>query len=122
MNEKANYYTFDDSSGVKSIVAYKYLKDRNWIFMIKDSQKNVFKEVSNLKTLVGIICFFIVSSIILITFVLFNKVGKTLNKVEKSIVKLGNIDLDAAIEVEELISREDEIGSIAKAVTSLCDI
>ena len=121
-NEKASYSTFNDNSGVKSIVAYKYIKDRNWIFMIKDSQENVFKEVSNLKTLVGFLCFIILFSIMFITLVVFSKVGKTLNKVEKSIIKLGNIDLNAAIDVEELTSREDEIGSIAKAVTALCNI
>ena len=33
----ANTYSYQDENGVNQLVIYKYLKDRGWVFMVRNS-------------------------------------------------------------------------------------
>ncbi|MCX4341172.1 MAG: hypothetical protein OSJ72_16200 [Lachnospiraceae bacterium] len=42
---QAGTYSYEDENGVEQLVVYKYLEDRNWVFMVRDSVGEVYQEV-----------------------------------------------------------------------------
>ncbi len=40
-NTQAGTYSYKDENGVKQLVVYKYLQDRNWVFMVRDNVAEV---------------------------------------------------------------------------------
>lgn len=53
---QANTYSYRDENGVRQMVVYKYLKDRGWAFLVRDSAKEVFSTVMTVRVLVGVLC------------------------------------------------------------------
>ena len=53
---QAGTYSYRDENGVKQLVAYKYLKDRNWVFMVRDNASEVFREVTTVRISTAILC------------------------------------------------------------------
>ncbi len=43
---QAGIYSYQDEAGVDQLVVYKYLKDRNWVFMVRDHEAEVYGEVA----------------------------------------------------------------------------
>lgn len=39
---EANTYSYRDENGVNQLVVYKYLKDRGWVFMVRDNATEVY--------------------------------------------------------------------------------
>lgn len=66
-NTRAGTYSYQDQKGVDQLVVYKYLKDRNWVFMIRDSESEVYAAVKKVRILVGMLCAAVAAAIILIT-------------------------------------------------------
>ena len=55
-NTQAGTYAYEDENGVEQLVVYKYLKDRGWVFMVRDSAAEVFGALSEVRIAVGTIC------------------------------------------------------------------
>ena len=43
---EAGTYSYRDENGVKQLVVYKYLSDRDWVFMVRDNASEVYGRVS----------------------------------------------------------------------------
>ena len=55
-NTQAGTYSYQDENGVNQLVVYKYLKDRNWVFMVRDDTTEVYGKVGTIRFTVGILC------------------------------------------------------------------
>ncbi|MCI9005712.1 MAG: methyl-accepting chemotaxis protein [Lachnospiraceae bacterium] len=113
-------YSYEDSNGVEQLVVYKYLKDRGWVFMVRDSVAEVYGAVSSVRVVVGLICAAVTAAIILITLLVLYRQGKELMAVESAIGHLGDLDLSADRELEPFYGRTDEIGLIAQTTHNMC--
>ncbi len=113
-------YTYRDSSGVDQLVVYKYLKDRNWIFMVRDSASEVYEQVEAVRALVGVLCAAVAGFIILFTLLILYREGRELMAMERAIRRLGNLELSADEELEPFYGRHDEIGMIAQTIHHVC--
>ncbi len=118
---QANTYTYRDEQGVNQLVVYKYLKDRGWVFMVRDNASEVYHAVMLVRIIAGALCAAVAAAIILITLVILYRQGKELMVVEHAIHHLGNLDLSADRELEGFYGRMDEIGLIAQTVHDVCD-
>lgn len=114
-------YSYEDEKGVEQLVVYKYLKDRNWVFMVRDNVDEVYGEVSDVRTTVGILCAVVEAVIMLVTLLILHREGRELMAMEKAIERLGNLELSADQELESFYGRKDEIGMIALTIHHLCD-
>ena len=114
-------YSYRDENGVKQLVAYKYLKDRNWVFMVRDNAAEVFKEVTAVRITTGILCALVAGFIILVTLAILHREGRELMVMESAIRRLGNLELSADRELEAFYDRNDEIGMIAQTIHHVCD-
>ena len=114
-------YTYRDENGKKQIAVYQYLKDRGWIFIIRNSTKEAFGVLVGITIIIGVICAVIAGVISVIMRLVMRSVGRDLMTVETSIEQLGRLELDADKNLESLYEKEDEIGMIARTTHALCD-
>ncbi len=117
---QANTYTYRDENGSRQLVVYKYLKDRGWVFMVRDSAAEVYGSVTVVRVIVGILCAIVAAAIILITLFMLSREGRELMAVEKAIRHLGELNLSADRELEAFYGRSDEIGMIAQTTHHVC--
>lgn len=118
---RAGTYSYKDEKGVAQLVVYKYLKDRDWVFMVRDSEAEVYGAVAKVRVVVGMLCTAVTAAVIFVTLLILYKVGKELMVVEGAIRHLGNLDLSADRELKDFYGRTDEIGMIAQTTHHMCD-
>lgn len=117
---QANTYSYRDGDGVKQLVVYKYLKDRGWVFMVRDNATEVYGTVTNVRILVGVLCAITAVAVILLTLLLLRREGRELMVVERAIGRLGDLNLSSDQELEPFYGRSDEIGMIAQTTHRVC--
>ena len=119
-NTQANTYSYQDENGVNQLVVYKYLEDRGWIFMVRDSATEVYGSVTAVRVVTGALCAVMAAAIILITLLILYREGKELMAMERAISRLGELNLSADQELEVFYGRSDEIGMIAQTTHHVC--
>ncbi|MDE7018723.1 MAG: hypothetical protein K2P65_14345 [Lachnospiraceae bacterium] len=77
---EAGTYSYQDENGTDQLVVYKYLKDRNWVFMVRDDVAEVYQEVETVRFTVGTICAIVAAVIVLVTlFILYREAVSNTN-------------------------------------------
>ena len=94
---QANTYSYQDENGVRQLVVYKYLKDRGWVFMVRDNSTEIFSAVTNVRILVGVLCAVMAVAVILFTLLLLHREGRELMVVERAIGHLGDLDRKSVV-------------------------
>lgn len=117
---EAGTYSYEDENGKEQLVVYKFLKDRGWVFMVRDSATEVYASVGTVRIVVGALCAAVATAIILITLLILHREGKELMAVERAIGHLGDLNLSADKELEGFYGRGDEIGMIAQTTHHVC--
>ncbi len=120
-NTEAGTYSYQDENGTDQLVVYKYLKDRNWVFMVRDNSAEVYERVSVVRITVAILCASVAAVIILVTLLFLYREGRELMIMEQAISRLGNLELSVDQELEPFYGRTDEIGMIAETIHNVCD-
>lgn len=117
---QAGTYSYHDESGTEQLVVYKYLKDRGWVFMVRENAAKVYSAVTTVHIIVGFLCAAVAVAIILITLLVLYREGRELMAVERAISSLGDLNLSADQELESFYGRKDEIGLIAETTHRVC--
>ena len=117
---QANTYTYQDENGDNQLVVYKYLKNRGWVFMVRDSASEVYGAVSWVRVEVGLLCAAVAVAVIVLTLLILRREGRELMVVERAIGRLGDLNLSAGQELEAFYGRSDEIGMIAQTIRRVC--
>ncbi|MCI9367722.1 MAG: methyl-accepting chemotaxis protein, partial [Oscillospiraceae bacterium] len=99
---------------------YKYLKDRGWVFMVRDSATEVYASVTTIRLVVAALCAVMAGAIVMITLAILRREGRELMAVERAIGRLGDLNLSADRELEVFYGRSDEIGMIAQTTHRVC--
>lgn len=113
-------YTYRDENGREQLAVYKYLQNRDWIFMVQSDSKEAYHSVVQVRHLMGAVCAAVAAIIILVTLLILRRTGKELMVVENAIEKLSEFDLYADKKLEQFYGRKDEIGMIAIASHHVC--
>ncbi len=117
---QANTYSYKDEDGIKRLVVYKYLRDRGWVFMVRDNATEVYGSVTMVRLWVGALCAVTAAAVILLTLLLLLREGRELLVVERAIGRLGDLNLSADQELEPFYGRSDEVGMIAQTTHRVC--
>lgn len=117
---QAGTYSYQDENNIEQFVVYKYLQNRGWVFMVRNSAAQVYGSVENVRFLVGAICAAMASAITIITLFILYREGKELMVLERAIGYLGDLNLSADRELESFYKRSDEIGMIAQTTHRVC--
>lgn len=113
-------YSYKDENGVNQLIVYKYLNDRNWVFMVHDNSAEVYERVAVVRFTVAILCAAVAAVIILVTLLFLHREGRELMIMEHAISRLGKLELSADQELEPFYGRTDEIGMIAETIHCVC--
>ena len=117
---QAGTHSYRDEDGGKQLVVYKYLKDRGWVFMVRDSASEVYGSVMAVRLIVGALCAVMAVAVIFITLLILRREGRELMVVERAIGRLGDLNLSADQELVAFYGRSDEIGMIAQTTHRVC--
>ena len=117
---QASTYSYRDENGTRQLVVYKYLKDRGWVFMVRNNAAEVYASVTTVRVLVGALCAAMAAAVILVTLLMLRREGRDLMSVERAIGRLGDLNLSADQELEAFYGRSDEIGMIAQTTHRVC--
>lgn len=116
----AQLHSYRDENGRKQLAVYKYLQNRDWVFMVQNNYSEVYSSVARVRFLTGAACAAVAALIILVTVAILKKTGKELMIVEKAISELSEFNLSADKGLEPFYGRKDEIGLIAEAAHNVC--
>ncbi len=119
-DDQVNTYSYHDENNIDQLVVYKYLQNRGWVFMVRNSTAKVYGSVSHVRFLVGALCAAMASTVTIITLFILYREGKELMTVERAISCLGDLNLSADHELESFYGRSDEIGMIAQTTHRVC--
>ena len=117
---QAGTHSYRDEDGGKQLVVYKYLKDRGWVFMVRDSASEVYGSVMAVRLIVGALCAVMAVAVIFIPLLILRREGRELMVVERAIGRLGDLNLSADQELVAFYGRSDEIGMIAQTTHRVC--
>ena len=117
---QAATYSYRDENGDQQLVVYKYLKDRDWVFMVRDSASEVYGAVTTIRVVTGLLCAGVAVVVILVILLILRREGRDLMAVERAIGRLGDLNLSADRELEGFYDRTDEIGMIAQTTHRVC--
>ncbi len=117
---EAATYSYRDENGDRQLVVYKYLKDRGWVFMVRDSAAEVYRPVLKVRLIVGALCALVAAAVIFFTLLILRREGRELMVVERAIGRLGDLNLSTDQELEAFDHRSDEIGMIAQTTQRVC--
>ncbi len=99
----------------------KGLPNKEYVFLNVENGTYLYHEDNSLRTNVGILCAAVAAVIILFTLLILFREGRELMVMEKSIRRLGNLELSADQELEAFYGRKDEIGMIAQTIHHVCE-
>ncbi len=114
-------YKYTDENGVGQFVAYQYLPERNWIFMIRNSTEEVYAVLGIVNFMIALVSAAVAAVIVIFLILVMNRLGRRMMKVETAIGRLGQLELDADKDLQRMYKSNDEIGNIAKTTHALCE-
>lgn len=112
---------YTDQDGVEQIIVYANIPERDWVFMVKDTEKNVYGMLNSMKNTTAVVCICIALIIITATSLVVNNIGRSLNRISKAIKKLGCMDLSKNDSLHKYMQNKDEIGIICNALDTTCN-
>ena len=113
-------HAYVDEQGQEQMVIYRYLKNRGWVFALKDSKANVYRALDTVQKRTAYTCVAVGVIIIFLLVIILLGVGRQLNKIRTAIGKLGDMDLSAAEYLKAYAGQKDEVGVICDALTKTC--
>lgn len=108
-------YTYE---GVKKTIAYRPVGINGWSIGVTVENSDILKSVEGIKYTAIILTIIAISLGILMTFLLANRLSKSIKRVTENIKIISSGDFTIEVE-EDLLSREDEIGEIGKSLEIL---
>lgn len=111
---------YRDSEGVEQVVVYQNIPERNWVFALKDTKKNVYGSLTGIRRTTAVVCVVMADIIIVCLILILSSLGKKLKLISSSIEQLGDMNLDANIMLEKYRGQTDEIGIVCSALDKTC--
>ena len=120
-SEDVSGYIEYNKDGKGYIANYYYMADHGWIFMIENSEEEIFASTNTLKTILVLLSVLALAVLTAVSLLVIHKMTKPLKAVEKGIVELQDLDITEKKEIHKFIKRGDELGSISLATESLVE-
>lgn len=118
-----DYVEYTDANGTKSLAAYHYIADRDWIFLLADNADEIFASANETNTTLLILCAVALVVLLVITYVTITVCMKPLSPIGRTLLHIAECDISDDQEIKKYIKRSDDLGGIAKAsgivITSL---
>lgn len=114
--DEDNYCSYSSADRVASCF---YMADRDWVFVVTDTGTDAFRTLNNVRTGLIASCLVITVIMVIMCIMSVNAQISPLNAINEAIIRLQENDFSKDSLIEEYLKRDDEFGTIAKAVTDL---
>ncbi|MDD6037789.1 MAG: methyl-accepting chemotaxis protein, partial [bacterium] len=111
-------YTRD---GVKYIAAYHYNAASNWMFMISDTEAEIYADVNTIRNFLILICVIGILALLAVTYIIILKLLHPVLPIKDAIIELKDYDISEKNEITKYSTRKDEIGDISASTEVLVD-
>lgn len=115
----AGGYVEHKENGKNYIDSYYYMADRGWLFIIKDSNEELFASAITMRTNLLLLCAAILLVLGVVSVIIINRMMRPMKPIENGILALQQFDIKENDEIEKHYTRKDELGSISRATGTL---
>ena len=115
----AGGYVEHRENGKDYIDSYYYMADRGWLFIIKDSNEELFASAITMRTNLMLLCAAILLVLGVVSVIIINRMMRPMKPIENGILALQQFDIKENDEIEKHYTRKDELGSISRATGTL---
>lgn len=112
-------YIMYSENGKKHVAAYRYMANRQWIFMISDATSEVFAPAYDISFVVFILCILVTLILLVVSLTVISQLMKPLAPIERALLRVKSCDIRPNEEIKTYISRPDDLGHIAQATDTL---
>lgn len=112
-------YVEHKENGKNYIDSYYYMADRGWLFIIKDSNEELFASAITMRTNLLLLCAAILLVLGVVSVIIINRMMRPMKPIENGILALQQFDIKENDEIEKHYTRKDELGSISRATGTL---
>lgn len=106
-------------NGQNYTATYQYMAEHGWIFMVEDSDSEIFRGTNVLTIALIIMVIVALAVLTVVTLFVIRNLTKPLKPIESSIKDLQNLDITCKDEIAPFAARGDELGNITNATQSL---
>ncbi len=117
-SDESGYIEYTHNSE-KYIAGYYYMSEHGWLFLLSDSEKEIFAETNSLKHTLIVICIVAIIVLCVISYFIIQMLLKPMKAIDNSIIELKNLDISEKESMKRYSGRGDEIGDISLATESL---
>lgn len=112
-------YIEHEARGEKSLSAFYYMADKGWVFMMEDTEDEIFAPVKKIERVLLLICIIAAVSITLLSFILLFSILKPLTLINYAVNRLGGGDISDRSQISGITKRNDETGQITQSLNYL---
>ena len=120
-NKSTGDKEYVDAKEGKSLAAYEYIPEHNWVIVSCDSENNIYADANANTRILIVLCVVFDLLIGFLSWMLIRISTRPLKNVEKSINQLKELKLEKMHKLDKYINGKSEIGQIATAIDSLYD-
>lgn len=118
-NGRITDYVEYTEEGVSNIAVYHYIAERNWLFLLTDTEQEIFDAVNVSKMQLLIICIIALILLIGVTYLIISIIMRPLSPITKMLLRIADCDISNGEEVRKYTKRQDDLGEIANASDSM---
>lgn len=104
---------------VSSIAVYHYIADRDWLFVLTDTTKEIFASSASAAKQLLVICALMLVLLISITYFIISMFMRPLSPITKMLRRIADCDISNTEGVKKYTGRRDDIGEMANASDSV---
>lgn len=114
-SEAITAYKNYTANGTDYIAAYRYIADRGWLFLLVDTEDEIFASANRTKRNMLFICLAALVILMLITYVVISVFMKPLTPIGKTLLQIAECNIRNDKEIKKYMKRKDDLGGLAHA-------
>ena len=109
----------DSASGQEMLMVYKYIPKSGWLLVASDNTAEIYANAADESVMLLVLCIIILAVIAVVVAISVKLSVRHIYSVERSLAKVGKMDLTSFDEIDPLVGTKSEIGAIASSTVEL---
>lgn len=115
----ANDFVEYTEDGTDSIAAYRYIPDRDWLFVLTDTTDEIFASANAAGRQLLLLCGIALVLLLGATYLTISRFMKPLSPITKALRRIADCDISVETDIQQHMNRDDDLGEMANASDSV---
>lgn len=116
--QETDYMEYTDN-GAEHIAAYRYIPDRNWLFLLTDTTDEIFASADAAGKQLLLLCGIALALLLGATYLTISIFMKPLSPITKALRRIADCDISVEADIQPHMNRNDDLGEMANASDSV---